>query len=127
MIKIAVIGVGAAILAVWLKTIRSEYALWILIASGVLISCSILMKLEVVIEELRFLQEYLSSYSAYIKILIKIIGITYLSEISSDMCRDAGANTLATQVELFAKLSILVLCIPMIRSLLETVDYYLGG
>lgn len=127
MIKIALIGVGTAILAAWVKTIRSEYAVWVLLASGVVISCSVLMKLEAIVEELRFLQAYFASHGDYIKLLIKIIGITYLAEISADLCRDAGANTLAVQVELFGKLSILVLCIPIISSLLETVEYYLGG
>lgn len=127
MIKIAVIGVGAAILAAWIKTIKSEYALWILLATGVVMGMAVLVRIETIVEELRFLQKYFVSYGSYIKILIKIIGITYLSEISADLCKDAGANTLATQVELFGKLSILVLCMPVIRSLLETIDYYLGG
>ena len=127
MVKIALIGVGAAILAAWVKTIKSEYAVWVLLASGVLISSSIFMKLETIVEELWFLQAYFESHGDYIKLLIKIIGITYLAEISADLCRDAGANALATQMELFGKLSILVMCIPIVSSLLETVEYYLGG
>lgn len=127
MIKIAAIGVAAAILAAWVKTVKSEYALWITLATGIFMGVSVLGKLEMMIAELRFLQEYFANYASYIKLLVKIIGITYLSEFSSDLCKDAGANTLATQVELFGKLSILVLCMPILTSLLETVDYYLGG
>lgn len=127
MLKIAAIGVTAAILAAWLKTIRTEYALWIIVSSGIFLGLAVLMKLDAIIEELRFLQSYFSDYSAYIRILVKIIGITYLSEFSSDLCKDAGANTLASQMELFGKLSILVLCMPVMTALLETVDYYLGG
>ena len=127
MIKIAAIGVAAAILAAWVKTVKSEYALWITLATGIFMGVAVLGKLEMMIAELRFLQEYFANYASYIKLLVKIIGITYLSEFSSDLCKDAGANTLATQVELFGKLSILVLCMPILTSLLETVDYYLGG
>lgn len=127
MIKIAAIGVAAAVLAAWIKTIKAEYALWITLAAGIFLGLSVLMKLETIVEELQFLQGYFSGFGSYIKILIKIIGITYLSEFSSDLCKDAGANTLATQVELFGKLSILVLCMPILTSLLETIDYYLGG
>lgn len=127
MIKIAAIGVAAAILAAWVKTVKTEYALWITLATGVFLGLSVIMKLEAIVDELRFLQEYFAEYASYIKLLIKIIGITYLTEFSSDLCKDAGANTLSTQVELFGKLSILVLCMPIITSLLETVDYYLGG
>lgn len=127
MIKIAIIGVVAAVLAAWIKTIKAEYSLWIVLAVGIFFGLSVLTKVEVMIGELKFLQEYFSDYGSYIRILIKIIGITYLSEFSSDLCRDAGAATLATQIELFGKLSILVLCMPILTALLETIDYYLGG
>lgn len=127
MIKIAIIGVVAAVLAAWLKTIKAEFALWITLTVGIFLGLSVLAKLDVMIEELKFLQEYFSGYGSYIRLLVKIIGITYLSEFSSDLCRDAGAATLATQIELFGKLSILVLCMPILTSLLETIDYYLGG
>ena len=127
MIKIAVIGVAAAVLAAWVKTVKAEYALWIILAAGIFFGISVLSKLEVVIAELKYLQGYFANYGSYLRILIKIIGITYLSEFSSDLCKDAGAATLASQIELFGKLSILVLCMPILTSLLETVDYYLGG
>ena len=127
MIKIAAIGVATAILAAWIKTMKPEYALWMTLASGLFLGLAVLLKLETIVEELRFLQSYFSDYASYIKLLIKIIGITYLAEFSSDLCKDAGANTLASQVELFGKLSILVLCMPIMTSLLETIDYFLGG
>lgn len=126
MIRIAAIGIIAAVTAAWIKNIRSEYALWITMAGAMFLGLAVLVKLDAIVEELHFLQNYFSEYAFYIKILIKIVGITYLSEISSDLCRDAGANTLATQIELFGKLSILALCVPIISGLLETIDYYLG-
>lgn len=127
MIKIAAIGVGAAVLAGWIKSVKPEYALWITLAAGAFLGLSAMLKLETIVEELKFLQGYFSGYGSYFKILMKIIGITYLAEFSSGLCKDAGANTLAAQIELFGKLSILVLCMPIMTSLLETIDYFLGG
>ena len=127
MIRIVAIGVVAAILAAWVKTIKPEYALWVTLAAGVFLGLSAILKLETIVAELRFLQEYFSAYGSYFKLLIKIVGITYLAEFSADLCKDAGANTLASQIELFGKLSILVLCMPIMTSLLETIDYFLGG
>ena len=127
MIKVALIGVGAAILAVWMKSIKSEYSVWILLAAGILLGSALIGKLELIVKELQFLQNYFLPYGTYIKLLVKIIGITYLAEISADLCRDAGAGVLASQMELFGKTSILVLCMPIMTSLLETIDYFLGG
>ncbi len=127
MIKIAVFGIAAAILAAWVKQIKPEYGLWITVVSGIFLGLSALLKLETIIDEISFLQQYFASYGSYFKLLIKIIGITYLSEFSADLCKDAGANTLAAQIELCGKLSILVMCMPIMTSLLKTIDYYLGG
>lgn len=127
MIKIAVIGVGAALLAVWVKGIRAEYGVWILLAASILLGGAMLGKLEMILEGFQVLQKYFSAYGSYIKLLVKIIGITYLAEFSADLCRDAGANVLSSQVELFGKLSILVLCMPIMTALLETIDHFLGG
>ncbi len=127
MIKIAAMGIGAAVLAAWIKNVKPEYTLWITVSSGILLGLAVIMKLETIVKELHFLQQYFANYASYIKLLIKIVGITYLAEFSSDLCKDAGANTLASQIELFGKLSILVLCMPIMTSLLETIDYFLGG
>lgn len=127
MMKAAVFGVLAAILAAWIKSVKPEYAVWVLLAAGVILAGAAALRLEVIVSELHFLQSYFSSYSSYFVILLKMIGITYLAEFSSGLCRDAGANALATQVELFGKLSILVLCMPVLTALLESIDYFLGG
>ena len=127
MLKVAVFGVMAAILAVWLKGIKTEYSVWITVIASTFLGIFAAVKLEIIVGELVFLQSFMSSYSSYFKLLIKIIGITYLAEFSSDLCKDAGACALASQVELFGKLSILVLCMPIMTSLLETIEYFLGG
>lgn len=127
MIKAAIFGVLAAMLAAWIKAVKPEYAMWILLAGGVALAGAAAVKLETIVSELHFLQSYFSSYSSYFVILLKMIGITYLAEISSDLCRDAGANALASQMELFGKLSILALGMPVLTALLESIDYFLGG
>ena len=127
MLKVAAIGVIAAILAAWIKTVKADYTMWIVLGTGVFLGLSALLKLETIVGELKFLQDYFAGYGTYFRLLIKIIGITYLAEFSADLCKDAGANTLASQIELVGKLSILVLCMPVLTSLLETIDYFLGG
>lgn len=127
MIKVAAIGVCAAVLAVWMKSVKPEYGLWILLVGGILLGLFSVDKLKVVVEELEVLQSFFTSYAGYFKLLLKIIGITYLAEFAVGLCKDAGANAIASQIELFGKLSILVLCVPILSALLETLDQFLGG
>ena len=103
MIKVAAIGVAAAILAAWIKSVKSEYGIWIFLTSGIILGMFCVGKLETMVLELQFLQSYFSDYGSYIKLLLKVLGITYLSEISANLCKDAGAATLANISDFFIK------------------------
>ena len=58
---------------------------------------------------------------AYIKIIIQIIGISYLTEIGSNIVKDAGLESIATKIEMVGKLFIIILAIPIFHSLIETI------
>ncbi len=49
-------------------------------------------------------------------------GITYIAEFSSGICKDAGYGALGTQIEIFGKLSILAVSLPVILALLDTLQ-----
>ena len=55
-----------------------------------------------------------------------MLGITYVSELVSAICKDAGYQSVALQIEIFARLGIMVLCIPILMTLLEVVRGFLG-
>ena len=56
---------------------------------------------------------------------IKMVGITYVAEFATNICRDAGYAAIASQIEIFAKLSILVVSVPVLGAFLEMVGNYL--
>ena len=84
-------------------------------------------RLSLVVENIRLIQNAISVQSAYIQVLLKIIGITYISEFAADICRDAGCSAVAGQIGVFAKLSILAVSMPIVSALLQTVQSFLGG
>ena len=58
----------------------------------------------------------------YIRILFKLLAIAYICQIASNICQDLGYQSVSFQIELIGKLSILTLSIPIINSLLETIE-----
>lgn len=127
MIKIACIGLMAVFLAMKLKNIQSEYAVLIGVAACIVLFGFSVTKLEVIFEGLQTIQEYLSINSAYIGIILKVVGIAYVSEFSANLCKDAGYSGIASQIEMFGKLSILVMSIPVLTTLLTTIEEFIGG
>lgn len=59
-------------------------------------------------------------------LLLKALGIAFLTETAASICRDSGESGLASWVELSGKLEILLLAFPLIRTVLETVGQLLG-
>ena len=115
-LKVGVLAVAGVLLAVQFKNGKTEYSTYISVVLGILILIHAFDKLE----------EDLDLDYAYVAILLKMLGITYVSELVSAICKDAGYQSVALQIEIFARLGIMVLCIPILMTLLEVVRGFLG-
>ena len=92
------------------------------VLSGILIFYFSVNRLFVVFSAIEEIQSYIKISSTYLNTLIKIIGITYIAEFTSSICKDAGYAAIASQIEMFGKLSILAVSMPVILALLKTVQ-----
>ena len=125
-VKIAIMGIVGALLGIMLKGQKKEYELFVTLGVSLCIFYFILSKLQLVISVVNRMQDYVNLDTSYIGILIKMIGITYVSEFSASLCKDAGYQAVAGQIEMFGKLSILVISMPVIMVLLETIGDFLS-
>lgn len=123
--QIGILGIAGALFAIQLKQQKAEYAIYICIAIGLLIFFSILNHLEVIVATLREISQFISLDTVYIGTLLKMLGITYIAEFASGICKDAGYQTIATQIEMFSKLTILVLSLPILLAMLQTIQDFL--
>lgn len=98
MIQAVMIGITGVFLALFLKQTKPEYAVCVSAGTGILLLFPVAERLSLVIENIRLIQSAISIQSAYIQVLLKIIGITYISEFAADICRDAGCAAVAGQI-----------------------------
>lgn len=126
MLKIGILGIVGILLAVQLKGTKPEYSVYISIGTSLVIFFYAATRLETIIDAIRTIQSFITVHSVYINTLIKIIGITYISEFSSAICKDAGHSTIANQIEVFSKLAILAVSMPILLALLETINGFLA-
>lgn len=124
-IKIAILGIVGALLGIMLKGQKKEYELFVMLGVSLCIFYFIITKLQLVISVINRMQDYVNLDTSYLAILIKMIGITYVSEFSANLCKDAGYQAVAGQIEMFGKLSILAISMPVILVLLETIGEFL--
>lgn len=82
-------------------------------------------KLEFVVDYVEQLETVLHLNGSYLKMLMKMIGITYVAQFASEICKDAGYGAVGTQIEMFGKVSILFVSMPIMMALLETIGEFL--
>lgn len=123
--KVAMLGLAGVFLAVFLKQQKQEYALYIGLGCAVCILLLAVERLSVVMDSVKQLQSFISVDSSYVKALIKMIGITYVAEFASSLCQDAGYSSIGSQIEMFGKLSIIALSMPILLVLIETLEGFL--
>ncbi len=126
MIQAAVTGILAVVLAVQIKTLRPEYSSYLILAVGVLIAGLGASRLDVILETMKTIGSYIHIQNVYLGTLLKMVGIAYIAEFASGICKDAGFSSLGMQVEMFGKLSIMVMSAPVLLALLETLQRFMG-
>ena len=119
MIKIIAIVFCAPLLNIILKDYAKEFCVFINIVSAGIVFLMIFNDLKIIIKQVDTLTQSVGVITPYIKIMLKILGISMLAGLLSDLCRDNGENTLANQTELSAKIIILVTALPLFSTIIN--------
>ena len=125
MIKAAVMGIAAAMLALYMKSVRPEYSSMISISAGIFGFA--LICLQKITGSIQTLGEYLAVSPVYIRILLRITGIAYICDFASCICKDAGYQAIAAQIELLGKLTIVVMSLPVLQTLMSAITEFIGA
>lgn len=124
-IQVAALAVAGVLLAVQFKSGKAEYGIYLGEALSILIFFQILGKLNVILEVIKTIGEFLPLNKIFAGTLLKMLGITYVAEFSASICQDAGYQTIARQIEILGKLTILVMSMPILLALLQTIREFL--
>ncbi len=117
------IALITAIIALFLKETRSNsLALLVTCTGGIVVLLRLIPNLETVISNYSSLGETSGINSYYFGLILKIIGIAYICEFGAQLCRDAAQGALAFKIELAAKIAILILALPVLGSIVQTVS-----
>ena len=125
LIKIAFLGVAGVLLAVQFKGQKPEYGIYIGLAIGIVIFGYALRQVQAVTSQFGRIRSYLGDSESYLTILLKVIGITYICEFSSAVCKDAGYQTVAGQIEVLGKLSVMFAGLPILFAVIEQIKNFL--
>lgn len=120
-IQVGILVICVVLLAVQFKSLKPEYGIYMTIAAALVILFYSLGKVRVIFESINTLTKYIN-LGGYMPVIIKIVGISYISEFASDICKDSGYGTIGNQIQIFGKLSILAVSMPVFEALFKSID-----
>ncbi|MDE6214662.1 MAG: stage III sporulation protein AD [Lachnospiraceae bacterium] len=126
MVKAGMIGVVGVLFAVSLKSYKAEYGIYVaLVVCLVILECIIRYFMQI-LSGMEQLRGYLQDNYSYLALLLKAVGATYACEFCAGICKDAGYGGVAGQVEMLGKLYILSMGLPVLLSLMESIQGIAG-
>lgn len=125
MLKIGLVAVAAVFIALPLRKDKGEFTLLIGLVASILIFLYALDRLQMIADFLSGLMDRLPIENSYLAALFKMLGIIYIADFTSNICREAGFGSIGNQIEIFAKLSIVALSIPVLVYLVDVVEGFL--
>lgn len=120
-VQIVGLGLISTVLILLVKEQKPMFAFLLAAFSGIAIFLFLIGKIESVIRVLEDLANRSGVNLIFLKTIMKIIGIAYIAEFGAQITRDAGQEGLAAKIELAGKVLIMVMAIPIITVIVETV------
>ena len=126
MLVIGIMGIVVVLMAIQFNSIKPEYGIMISVVGCAFIFLYSLVRVKEIVEMVERLAGITSVSREYIKIILKITGVTFVSEIASDIAKDCGYQAVANQVQIFGKLSVLVISFPVFTELISSIGKLLS-
>ena len=114
------LAILATILLVVLRPLRPEVATILSLAAGGIMLVSVLGRLRGVLGTIAAMAARAEIQPFFLGTVLKVIGLAYLAGFTGQVCRDAGEGAMAAKVELVGKVAILLVGLPVVWAVLET-------
>lgn len=125
--QVAAVALCGVIATSLIRQYKPEVAIYIIIATVLIIFAFVLYKLTSIFDFLSYIYNNLSYGKAFFPILLKILAVAYVADFVAQICKDAGEEAIGGKVELAGKVIIFYIAVPVMISVLETLTKLLKG
>lgn len=127
MLKACAFTMLATILYGMIKPMHQTIAMFLKIGClSILAVCCIEMGADF-LGEIKKIPDIIGANEVYVKLVLRCIGIGYMCDLIGKFAREEGLLSIATQLELIGKLSMLTMALPILMTLLESLKLLVSG
>ncbi|MGG2095509.1 stage III sporulation protein AD [Bacillus sp. S13(2024)] len=120
-LQIVGLGLVATFLAAVLNQHKSSITSLFIVFVGSVMFLLIIDQIHSILTMIERIANEAKVSNVYVETLLKIIGIAYIAEFGAQITKDAGQGAIASKIELAGKILILVMAIPILTVVIETI------
>lgn len=105
---------------------NAEYSTLLSIGACLFIVSFIIGRLGNVLDSIDRITGYININMEYILILLKMLGISYICEFATNICKDAGYGAIASHIELAGRVTMVVMSLPILFHVIDMVVRLMG-
>lgn len=121
-LKIVAVALTGMMLATMLKSINKEISIYIILATVIIIFLAIIERLEDIFTFIQGIYDTVPYGKTFFPVILKVLAVSYITDFTAQLCRDAGEGAVASKVEMAGKVIIFCLAIPVLSAILKLVD-----
>ncbi|PGK36302.1 stage III sporulation protein AD [Bacillus anthracis] len=119
--QIVGLGLVATFLAAVLNQHKSSITSLFIVFVGSVMFLLLIDQIHAILQMIEKVASEAKVSNVYVETLLKIIGIAYIAEFGAQITKDAGQGAIASKIELAGKILILVMAIPILTVVIETI------
>lgn len=117
-ISVCAVCIITVFLSSLLKQYKPEYSLFLILAAGVAVFAIAIYSAVPVFSTISGLFDN-SGNGEYFTLLLKGLGVCYITRFAADFCKDAGNSLLSDKIELVGRTAVVLLALPLIKNIVE--------
>jgi stage III sporulation protein AD len=125
--KIIFIAVITLILGITISKFNSEFKVYITVIFGIVVIFMLFNELKTYLEEIVNLFAKYDIKTEYFSTILKIVGIAYICDFISLLCKDLDYESVGKKVEIAGKLIILIYSVDIIKIFLDQILLLVNG
>ncbi len=127
LMKIIFIAVITLILGITISKFNSEFKVYITVIFGIVVLFMLFSELKIYLEEILNLFAKYDIKTEYFSTILKIVGIAYICDFISLLCKDLDYESVGKKVEIAGKLIILIYSVDVIKIFLDQILLLVNG
>ncbi len=124
-VRLCAFSLTAVLLAGLLKSYKSEYVFFIILATGAYFFFCGFQGFVQISSSVETLRNFLGGYEEYLTLIVKVTGISFLCEFCSGLCKDAGYSCISDQIEMMGKMWIMFAGFPILLNVVSEIEQML--